>query len=421
MMQKTAQKRSILNKIREMANIPGAAVEGFFEPEMKRVMNSLREADDNIRTVLVGQKIGTSTIDVPSDNKSLKDMLKSARSNFNRREYMAGVADLGRFHKRMYDVSNLISKLNLSIDQIHNNFLFQGLGNQDKDYLKNLQEHMSSVAETHSEYLIKSAGIMDFFYNIGTQRGRALAAWEKKYPKVAKDIRDGGSRLLDHAEAVLNNTLSFLKEMAVSRASRKVDSYMDSAHKIQNEYNKFDMGDKGFRSYYTNVVQPWLKKFDEWENSGANTSITPVEQPKEDKTILPLKNEEENIPIPLTSVKSPTQPAESIRFNNLGQPLDMKGPFSTPPPTQPAPPPSMTPAPASVPPNDGSEFKSEQLAQEFWGQKKSHVVFMNSLEKLSNQDPRILAAYISKYAKSIKLNDPETAIELFNIVKKMKG
>lgn len=424
-MQKTAQKRSILNKIREMANIPGASVEGFFEPEMKRVMNSLREADDNIRTILSGQKIGKATIDPPDDTKSLKDILKSARSNFNRREYMAGVADLGRFHKRMYDVSKFIEKLRLNVDQIHHNFLFQDLSEQDKERIKKLREHMSSAASVQLEYFIKEAGIMDFFYNIGTQRGRALATWEKKYPKVAKDIRDGGLKLLDQADNTLTNTLFLLKEMATARAVRKVDDYMESAHKIQSEYGKFDGGERGFKAYYNNIVQPWIQKFDEWEKSRESAPLISNEQQGQTNN--------SNIPIPLVNQKLPiTQlppPPINPNVQNYTTPtVPVSGPtpainvsnspsYTT--PTIPVSAPLMTPVPASMEP-EGNEFKSDQLAKEMWQSKKSHINFINSLDKMSNESPKILANYINKYATLIQNNDLETAIQLFNIAKQLK-
>jgi hypothetical protein len=50
---------------------------------------------------------------------------------------------------------------------------------------------------------------------------------------------------------------------------------------------------------------------------------------------------------------------------------------------------------------------------------QTHERFYQSLESMSAEDPRILCSYIAKYATSI--HDPETAIALFSIVKKLKG
>ena len=108
-MQKTAQrksgKRSILNKIREMTNVSGIAAEKFFNPEFERVMDSLRQADNKIRAVVSGQDIEGE--DPGDDYMSLKDLYKSAKSNFSRREYMTSVAFLGRFHKKVNDENKM--------------------------------------------------------------------------------------------------------------------------------------------------------------------------------------------------------------------------------------------------------------------------------------------------------------------------
>src|SRR5271157_5003839 len=122
-MDKTAQKRSIRNQLREKINMPGAYLEGFFKPELDRVMVALKELDDHIRAELSGKPIGSTS---PQNNKSAKDILKSAKQNFNRREYMSGVADLGMFHKIMFDVTEDIKKFFVDVNKIHHKFLFEG-------------------------------------------------------------------------------------------------------------------------------------------------------------------------------------------------------------------------------------------------------------------------------------------------------
>lgn len=382
-MNKTAQKRSVLNQLREKINIPGAMVEGFFKPELDRIMNDLRIADDNIRTILTGQKIGKADTEFTS-GKSVKDLLKSARSNFNRREYMMGVAELGEFHKRLADVSKYIQKLDMSVNRIHHNFLFQNMSEDQKQNLQKFQEYMSKASESSSEDLVKEAGIMDFFYNIGTKRGRALAIWEKKYPNVVKDLRDGGVRLLDLADSALSNTLSLLKEMAVARATRKVDDYMEAAKKIEREYTKFDGGDRGFRAYYSNIILPYIKRQAQFEAEEA-------------KTTAPVS---ENIPIPLTNKVAPPAVPD----------LDIKEQATpTVPPATPTQPTAVVEEEAPI--TDRPQPPPTHVA---------HKNFYASLESMGQEKPSILAKYIAKYATSIQAADPEMAIKLFNIVRKIK-
>ena len=56
-MDKNAQKRGLLDTIKEKSNISGIAAEKFFKPEQKRVMTLLNSTDDAIRAILTGEKI----------------------------------------------------------------------------------------------------------------------------------------------------------------------------------------------------------------------------------------------------------------------------------------------------------------------------------------------------------------------------
>jgi hypothetical protein len=410
-MDKIAQERGVLNKLREKVNIPGSVIEGFFKPELDRIMNDLRQTDDNIRSILTGQKIGKSDVDV--GGKSVKDLLKSARSNFNRREYMMGVADLGQFHKKLADVTKFIGVLDMSINRIHHDFLFQNLKDDQRENIQGLREYMGKTSEVQSDDLTKEAGIMDFFYNIGTKRGRALAVWEKKYPKVVKDLRDGGNRLLDMADSALANILGLLKVMAAARATRKVDSYVEAANKIKNEYAKFDNGDKGFRAYYTSVIKPYLDRQDEFERQDAAKN-KPIEVATPTGTAPP--------PVVAPSSPTPAPGATTPGFN-----------YDLPIPATPATPPAQLSLPLAGPPGASPPFPTpppEEAAPDTEREpavfplnkpKTSHQNFYESLQSLSDENPHIIARYIAKYATSIEKSDPETAVVLFNVIRKIKG
>jgi hypothetical protein len=418
-MEKSAQKRSILNQLREKVNMPGAYLEGFFKPELDRVMTSLKDLDDRIRSVLTGKKIGNA--EAPEDGVGVKDLLKSARTNFNRREYMAGVVDLGQFHKKMFDVTRDIDKFFVDVNKIHHKFLFEGLKDTGYDEnLKKFREHMDTVgkkASAESEYFIKEAGIMDFFYNIGTKRGRSLAAWEKKYPKQTKDLREGGDRLITEAQKLLENTISYLKQMGTARATRRPDEYMDVAHKIKAEYEKFDNGDKGFKSYYNNAIMPWLKIKDEIEAKEVKNTPPPetsIGGPTTGKVELG------NDPVQTSPVVAPTV----IPSTKLVPELNFR---TQPQVTTPVMPPTQL-----VPETDIEGPISDDAAPDTERNPNlpaplvtkapilSHQHFYESLESLSKEDPRILSKYISKYASSIQESDPEVAINLFLLVKRIK-
>lgn len=401
------------NWLREKLNMPSSYLEGFFKPELDRVMNSLKDLDDRIRSILTGTKIGKS--EIGADGFSGKDLLKSARTNFNRREYMAGVSDLGRFHKKIYDITQDVNKFFVDVNKIHHKFLFEGLDDKYKGHLDEFRKHMETTqkkADAESRYFIKEANIMDFFANIGTKRGRSLAAWEKKYPKQTKELREGGVRLLDESQKLLDNTIANLKQMATARATRRPDEYMDIANKIKADFDKFDNGDKGFRAYYNGPIMQWLKIKDEIDAS-EQKSVLPTE------TTAPVSSNEGKVELGEDAV-SPTAPTvPSIAVPGT--------------PAAPAPVPAqMSPQPVGNVPPLGSgpavtkSFETEEQAPDTERTKTimglgAHTRFYQSLESLSKEDPRILAGYISKYASSIQGTDPDTALELFAIVRKIKG
>jgi hypothetical protein len=348
-------------------------------------MVSLRSLDDQVRAELTGKRIGSAD---PGIQTSAKDLLKSARTNFNRREYISGVSDLGMFHKKMQDITNLIKKFFVDVNKIHHKFLFEGV---EDEKVKKLREHMEKkLAQELRMELIKEAGIMDFFYNIGTKRGRGLAAWEKKYPKETKNLREGGAKLLDSADALLANTISFLKEMATARAIRRPDDYMDSANKIKAEFEKFDGGDKGFRAYYNTAIMPFMQIKDDIDSGKYKPEVPPG-------TPTPVELGEQPPPAP-GQAPAPTPAA---------QPLPPVPDLNVPQGAKPAP-----AGPEETHPTDKNPSPNRKL---------NHERFYESLESMSKEDPRILAGYITKYAKSIQESDLETAIKLFAVVKRLKG
>lgn len=405
-MDKFAQKRSVLNQLREKVNMPGAYLEGFFKPELDRVMTALKALDDRIRSELTGKSIGTAS--EPAIKQSAKDLLKEARTAFNRREYMSGVSDLAMFHKKMQAVVNDIDKFFVDVNKIHHKFLFEGVKD---DKINRLREHMEpKAASLIAEQLLKEAGLVDFLLNIGTKRGRGLAAWEKKYPKETKALRDGGAKLMDQGDTVLANAISVLKEMATARAIRRPDDYMDSAQKIKADFSKFDAA---FKSYYQNAISPWMKIKDEID------AKTKAEQPTATPaTTGPRPGQTElggNLPAPAAPVAAPPAQPGTSAIPPMGQFVTV-GPSSFAPPGA-SPPFAPPPKPTLqlVPEDDAPDTeKTPQAAT-------AHSNFFESLESMSGEDPRILCSYITRYAKSIQGDDPETAITLFGIVKQLKG
>ena len=398
-----------------MTNVSGIAAEKFFNPEFKKVMESLRVKDDTIRSITSGETIGDG--DPGSDPVSLKSLIKSINSNFNRREYMSAIADLGRFHKKVFDITQIIEELKLDIDAVHHEFLFKDLGDDQKKYLHEMKNRFAFLQNTK---LIKEAGVMDFFYNIGTKRGRALAAWEKRYPKQVAKLKKDTANLLNKSESLQSVILSALKEMASARSSRNVDNYTKSVEKITKAYANYD---KIFREFYISNVKGFLEKIE----LVAPTAKVP-DAKELGKQEVPVTVNDPSLtlhePVPKTDPMigsplidqhvSPYSPTLLSPVNQPSLPQEVSNELAGAPDTEPSPPPNMPP------PSTEEEFKSDRLAKEYWG-RTAHDNFVKSLESLSQENPIILASFIAKYAKSISNSDPVVANNLLKLAKNIRG
>ena len=419
-MQKTAQKRRPLRDklLKELSPsaIGGRAAENFFNPEFKEVMEKLRAADDKIRAVASGQNIDGQ--DAGSDSISLKELLKNAKSNLNRREYMTAVADLGRFHNKMSEIATVINALNTNVDKVHHEFLFKELGDEQKKQLLNL--HKKFAAQYQAE-MVKQASIADFFVNIGTKRGRALAAWEKRYPKQVSKLKKETVNLLSSSEKLFGILLNSLKEMAGDRASRNVDNYMKSAHKINSVYENYNTG---FKTYYQENVKGFLMQTDFLPKEETAPAVKVPDskelgQQEVGQSPTPTLNQ---VPSPavLDSTAPSTIPAPPPGGMSMGPPpmsASLYDQIMTPgatPGLQPAPMPAAPPAPPAAVPAPGRQpvMMPPPLA---------HRKFYDTLEALSGEDPLLLASFIRKYAAKIQNSDPETSINLFKIARSIRA
>src|SRR5579871_145064 len=163
-MDKIAQKRGPGAKLREALNVPARAAEKFFKPEFEKVMQSLVQKDDTIRSILLGKKYGKPMFDVKLDGKSAKDLVKDAKSYINRREYISAVSVLSQFHKKMQDVSNMVDALNFDVSKIHHQFLF-GKKMPEKKYMEHISDLEQRIASQEDEF-IKRAGLVDSLRNL---------------------------------------------------------------------------------------------------------------------------------------------------------------------------------------------------------------------------------------------------------------
>lgn len=449
-MDKFAQRRSLLNKMREGVNAPSRKIKSLFDKEYSALVDAVKKTDNQIRAIAVGE-----TIDGANPGKdaiALKQLLKDARSKFNRREYLVVASLLGRYHRKMDDVMRIIRDFKLDFDKVHNKFLFAPLEdrkekerNKHIEHLRDLRQRLGE--EQYPAYFIKEAGIWDQLHNLFTNRGRALSNWEKNYPK-AVELREGAEKCLQEAENLQANLLSTLKEMATARATNDINGYVELANTLPAAYRQFDAD---FRNYYSRYVKPAL---DSHEMFNAPQSIPTTEIPKDQvKEIAKQEVKPESAPgssgysAPVSSPFAPAPGSRPSSSPSLPYRPTMLSPGQTVAPSAPATVPSgppsnmsnpyqamndpkallpskvpsdlLVPPGFSVPPSD--QVDTVQSADDGLGVAAQHKQFYAVLDKLGNEDPLVVAAYIRKYAKTIEGKDPVTAIKLFGIAKRLKG
>jgi hypothetical protein len=280
-----------------------------------------------------------------------------------------------------------------------------------------LEDFEKRTASQRLTYMTKEAGIMDFFHNIGTQRGRALAAWEKRYPEVVGKIRQGTIDQLESSQELLSEVLNLLKDMATYRAARKIDDYLSAGKQIVAAFKRFDMGGKsgGFRGFYNTTIKPWMDTQRKLEAEQATASTSKAVEN------MIVDQGKKNLDKPEATEKETTLPGLGNRPVPGDVMIPSGGVTTTDVEPMPAPPTPPHPTPVPTPPQP-ERMKSDEVAEELFGQKKSsYDAFVDSLEVFGNENPSLLASHISKYAKYIQAEQPETAVKLFKIAKSLRG
>lgn len=273
-MNKIAQRRGRLNKIWEGMNSPGETVSGMFSPEFTRLMDRLREVDDEAREHAV----------------DLKDILKTAKSNFNRREYMTTITFLGRFHERIDLIKQQFLHLIKETDMVHNEFLFGDLDPEHRSYLTDkMTEKFKPKSKAPvkpapgkaDDGVTKEAGVKDWWHNLTSDRGKALKSWEKRFPKKAKEIKRQTEKMLTRSEMFLNYTLSTFKTLASLRATRGLEEYLKASDGFIQKYDAYDAA---FAEYFNGSVRSFVesqKEFDKMRAEKDALTKKMVERPED--------------------------------------------------------------------------------------------------------------------------------------------
>ena len=305
-METFAQKRSRLNKLREIVNKPVGALKKVFDPEFEPLWEKMGQVDEQIR----------------EEAAELKEYVKVAKTNFNRREYMTAIRFLGSFHDQIEKIDKQLADLLTSVDIKHHEFLFGDLDPEDLKYLTNqLGTKFDKRVPTQKRASIeKEAGLTDWWHNISTDRGRQLAAWEKRFSKDAKELKRQTGVLINKSEQLYNLVISTFKQFATYYATRKVEDYLKLAEKLRQRFRAYTTA---FDTYYNTYVKKYIeiqKAMQTLPDAGGpgeklETSLEagkPVSETTTSEAELPPFSPA--VPTPILSEIPPTLPSEHPQF-----------------------------------------------------------------------------------------------------------
>jgi hypothetical protein len=315
-MQKTAQERSIWNKLREKTNLSGKVLESL-NNEYQEAMDKVRTTDDKIR----------------EHADQIKNLIRSARSHYNRRDYLASAVNMSAFHEKCRYIAFELDKLIKSLNTKHFKMLLELSDEGQKEQLfgynpnKEIQEEQEQLFvddKIISEALQKKAGASDWWFkmtdpigdmaaNLASGRGRAMKALEKGfYSKFFDTLKKDTNSMVDLSIRFLQTLLLAFKSLATARATRNLKDYAMNAKKLRDSFSPYH---NVFIKYYNTNILP-LKQYSEEaakEQQAKQTQLQEqvvqpnVEQPKTSPSA-------DNVPEPPSrSMRSPEEVLDELK------------------------------------------------------------------------------------------------------------
>jgi hypothetical protein len=277
-MKKESQKRSLLQRLHESANVGGLMMEKL-SPNLQELMDNLRGADNTVRELAAGGPNGLS----------LKELLKAAKKSLNDARYLQSVGYLGSFYNRLEDINKEFSRIRGLADKEHLDFLSKGLDDEGREHLLNL--HKQHVKACSTLGMNKFGGLFNLF--------SGFKRWEKLNPSFTKELRNSIVEHVRAAERVYNVFNSTLKEMGSLRASRKIEGYLKDIEKIAKVYVPAKVA---FENFYKSRIKSYVDKINEAAN------VKPLEE-------LTVTEDSPSAEVPVAATETPIQKA----FPNWGK------------------------------------------------------------------------------------------------------
>jgi hypothetical protein len=264
----TAQDRGWTDRFLEWSNFGGKRLENKTQI-FGVMMGQLRQADNLVRATLLGKKYGDQ---IPyAGEVSAKDLLESAKKNYENKEYLVSISYLEQFYQKVLycaQVLKNVSEINKNLNAEYFKALAEDLTDDQKRRIYNylieqkneqylspeVREEIKRMKEQNAKDLAalssinynmrkqaqfhKTAGLIDWVKELFDSRLSALNLWERIQPGAGKQLSRDIRTVLSASDRLLNNFQTNLNKMSEARAGRKIADYdrfsQDLVNKVTN-------------------------------------------------------------------------------------------------------------------------------------------------------------------------------------------
>jgi hypothetical protein len=382
-MDKLAQDRGILNKLREEINLSGKALERI-NPEFEEVMNKLRMSDERIRGFA----------------EDLKSVVRNSASLYRRRDYLAAAKNIATFHERCRYIAAELNRFSKSVNMKHYKFLLDQFDDQQKQELFGydpskeieLEDYSSANDIAITASLQKSAGVVDWYHkmtdpiadlahNLTNERGKAMKMFEKRFSVgFMKTLKQDTERMVQATIRFLSFLLVKFKRLATAVATRNVGAYKQNADDFVSKFAQYDTI---FKNYHTKNIMPLKEQHEEYQRQAEEVAAAEKAKQYAAQQVKPNPNLQQELqsgpkPVPQTQTPAPTQQEKENVLNKLDEENE---PFSL----------------------------TNQM-------KKSHNEFIERMNILATKnDPKLLIKEILKYSAKIEDDNLADSLKLIAI------
>jgi len=394
-MDKIAQERGLLNKLREHANITSKLLEGI-NPKFKKMMEDLRKTDEKIRGY----------------SEQSKDLIKSAKSLIHRKDYLSAASTMSAFHEKCRYIAAELDRFIKNIDMDSYEVLLGQFDDEQKErifgYDPNKELNLNEVSFVNDMEVMasleKQAGLSDWWHNLTNERATAMRQLEKRFSiSFLKDLKNNSINIFNDSQRFLQFLLTTFKKLATALARGKPSIYISIAKSF---ISKFDLYHKSFISFYEKNIKPLKqqhqkmvadkKQAEEQAKAQENQQWSSMLNPQPGglgNEIAPGKQ-----PIDLTNPQ-PSQNTKNKALNNLD--WNAKQPKA--PTNEVANPAALKPLPVST--EESFQVPPLKSAQ-----------FISNIEKIAaNNDPKALILAILKFSAQLEDTNPEESLKLLAI------